>query len=123
MTEFDIIIHGEHNWTFAADTPEQALEQLAHAHGYGTWADAAAAGEDVGVEVVPVDYRKLARRRVREVVSLAMEYWPNAHLGDQTRDEDLQSAFAFLRARLSAGYDIYAAASALEIDAYRHQDM
>ena len=37
------------------------------------------------------------RSDVREVVSLAVEYWPNSHLGTQSRRDDIRSAFKMLR--------------------------
>lgn len=56
-------------------------------------------------------------------VGLAMDLWPNAHLGDNTRREDMNSAFKMIRSYVAAGHSISAAAGAVENDAYRHEDM
>lgn len=60
---------------------------------------------------------------IRHAVGLAVSYWPNAHLGEQTRRDDLRSAFQFIRNRINRGINIEAAISDLELDAYRHADM
>ncbi len=62
------------------------------------------------------------RANIRYAVHLAVAYWPNAHLGEYSRLEDIRRAFQQLRASmdvLSPGV----AATNLLIDAYRHQDM
>lgn len=64
-----------------------------------------------------------AREDVRRAAELAMHYWPNAHLGDCSRRDDLRSAFRFMRSRLNRGWPIQSAAGDLERDAYRHADM
>jgi hypothetical protein len=63
------------------------------------------------------------RERVREAVRLAMEFWPNAHLGDNSRREDMNSAFRMIRSYVAAGQSVAAAAGTLENDAYRHENM
>lgn len=63
------------------------------------------------------------RDQIREAASLAMHYWPNAHLGAQTRREDLRSAFNIIRNRLNRGESLHNAVAHVEIDAYRHADM
>jgi hypothetical protein len=39
----------------------------------------------------------IEREKVRDAVRLAMEFWPNAHLGDSSRREDMNSAFRMIR--------------------------
>lgn len=63
------------------------------------------------------------RRAVREAVALAMRYWPNAHLGDQTPREDMRSAFSTIRSYVNAGDDLMVGVHAVESDAYAHMDM
>jgi len=63
------------------------------------------------------------RQMVRQAASLAMDYWPNSHLGDYSRREDHRSAFLRMRASLSRGDTIQSAAGQVEADACRHMDM
>lgn len=63
------------------------------------------------------------RHMVRDAARLAMDYWPNAHLGDCSRRQDLRSAFYQMRCGLGAGDSIQQAAGAVEMDAYRHANM
>jgi hypothetical protein len=63
------------------------------------------------------------REQVREAVAAAMEFWPNAHLGDYTRREDLHSAFGMMRRHIAAGESVGSAAGSVLIDALRHEDM
>jgi hypothetical protein len=62
-------------------------------------------------------------RAIFNAVTMAMQYWPNSHLGDYTRLEDMHSAFKFIRVRVEQGYNIQSACLDLESDAYRHMDM
>ncbi len=55
-------------------------------------------------------------------IHLALEYWPNAG-GDETRRENIRSAFRFIRNRLNNGMDFYCACGDLVSDAYRYQNM
>ena len=64
-----------------------------------------------------------AKQDVRRAAELAMCCWPNAHLGDYSRRDDLRSAFRLMRSRLRHGLSIQAAAGAVEMDAYRHANM
>lgn len=61
--------------------------------------------------------------QVREAVADAMLYWPNAHLGDYTRREDMHSAFGIIRRRVQSGQHIQAAVAYVANDALRHADM
>lgn len=49
------------------------------------------------------------RQQVRELAYSAMCYYPNSHLGDYTRREDLRSLFRMVRSHA----DAYGVASAL----------
>ena len=59
---------------------------------------------------------------IRAAVRRAMALWPNAHLGDQTRREDMREAFRMLRAH-SEGGRVELGASAVERDTDRYEDM
>lgn len=64
------------------------------------------------------------RRMIREAAALAMDYWPNAHLGDYSRREDLRSAFTIIRRRVEIGGEsVHAAAAHVQISAFSHRDM
>lgn len=63
------------------------------------------------------------RALVREAATTAMQFWPNAHLGDYEPREDLRSAFSIMRRRVDAGETLQAAASYVLLDALNHQDM
>jgi len=63
------------------------------------------------------------RKYVRDAVSLAVKYWPNAHLGAVTPREDIRSAFRLIRSYVWAGDTILQAAAQIETSAYRHMDM
>jgi hypothetical protein len=63
------------------------------------------------------------RRAVREAVDLAVRYWPNSHLGDNSPREDIRSAFRWIRRGIEQGLSIQQAAGVVESDAYRHMDM
>jgi len=52
-----------------------------------------------------------------------MEYWPNAHLGDLSRREDMHSAFKLIRGFVANRSSPASAAAALEQDALRYRDM
>lgn len=62
------------------------------------------------------------RENIRQTVRMAMEYWPNAHLGDMTRLQDMRSAFKLIRDNAQLhGLDY--CIQELQRSAYRHQDM
>lgn len=63
------------------------------------------------------------KNEIRTAVYMAMDLWPNAHLGDCSRQEDLKSAFRFIRRFLDRGFSISAAASELQFDTIRYEDM
>lgn len=63
------------------------------------------------------------RRAVRDAASLAMRYWPNSHLGELSRRDDLRSAFRLIRNYVNRGLNVQQAAGVVEMDAYRHADM
>ncbi len=56
---------------------------------------------------------------VRAAVLDAMEYWPNSHLGDYSRRQDMRSAFKMLRSYP----DIWEGIAALERNVSSHVDM
>jgi len=60
---------------------------------------------------------------IRNSVRLAVQYWPNGHLGEISPDEDIRSAFARLRMGVERGQSLIEAAHRLELDAYNHADM
>jgi hypothetical protein len=62
------------------------------------------------------------RRDIRNAVYLAMEYWPNAHLGTNTPRDDMRSAFKMLRS-WTDHESIQCAIGQLERSAYSHADM
>lgn len=62
------------------------------------------------------------REIIRNAVSLAVRYWPNAHLGFYSAQEDIRSAF--WRIRVAAPrIGLLPAVGEIEADAYRHMDM
>jgi hypothetical protein len=63
------------------------------------------------------------RHEIRHAVGAAMQYWPNAHLGDCSRRQDMRGAFMLIRSRIRAGYSINAAIGEVEMSAYRHANM
>jgi len=63
------------------------------------------------------------RDSIREAVKLAMHYWPNAHLGDYSRREDMQSAFRIIRSHAERGNGLQDGISNVLSSAYRHADM
>ncbi|MGN6768513.1 MAG: hypothetical protein ACTHJQ_01500 [Rhizobiaceae bacterium] len=63
------------------------------------------------------------RGSIRDAVRLAVEYWPNAHLGTYSVHQDMRSAFRMIRNHVDAGWPIQAAIGQVEADAYRHMDM
>jgi len=60
---------------------------------------------------------------VRFAVLHAMQTWPNGHLGEESRRDDLRRAFRFLRSRVDRGMPLKQATIELDIDAYRYEDM
>ena len=63
-----------------------------------------------------------ARNDIRAAVKLAVRYWPNAHLGDQSPREDIRCAFSTIRLHAKWG-TVSEGVIAVEADAYRHADM
>jgi len=47
------------------------------------------------------------KEQVRRAANEAMEYYPNSHLGDLTRRQDLHSAFRSMRNAIKSGMDIW----------------
>jgi len=62
------------------------------------------------------------RADIRNAVALAMEYWPNAHLGDYSRQHDMRQAFRMLRSHAPVS-GLHGAIGAVERSAYSHMDM
>jgi hypothetical protein len=62
------------------------------------------------------------KQAIRSAVKLAMQYWPNSHLGDYTPREDMRSAFTILRSHAERD-GILPAIAYLETSAYRHANM
>lgn len=62
------------------------------------------------------------REAIRTAVHEAMDLWPNAHLGDQTRRQDMRAAFMFLRMNAEGG-SIQRACNRLMMDTIRYEDM
>lgn len=60
---------------------------------------------------------------IRDAVSRAMDYWPNSHLGDRTRRQDMHSAFRVLRAHKVVRGDLWNAVGCLNRDVDRYVDM
>lgn len=63
------------------------------------------------------------KQDIREAVGLAMHYWPNSHLGDCSRREDMRSAFRIIRSRAERGNGLRDGIAYLLSSAYRHADM
>ncbi len=74
-------------------------------------------------EVELLDPRAEMRQTVRDTFARAMELWPNAHLGDIPRLEDLQSAKRYIRSRLNIGWSLHEAVGDLQRDLDRYEDM
>lgn len=57
---------------------------------------------------------------IREAVHYAMEYYPNSHLGDCSRREDMHSAFRVIRAHNAVKNDLWHAVGCLnrQVDSY-----
>lgn len=54
----------------------------------------------------------------------AMEYYPNSHLGEYSRLDDLRSVFRCIRRRVSDhGQTVFQAAQDIYLDAQRYVDM
>ena len=68
-------------------------------------------------------FNKDQKQMIRNAVKLAILYWPNSHLGDQTKSEDIITAFQFIRANIKNLGSLEQACTALEINAYTYQDM
>ena len=69
------------------------------------------------------DLGPLTRRVIREAASEAMDLYPNAHLGDCTRREDLRTVMRIIRQRVCEGQRPIDAAQDILQDAYRYEDM
>lgn len=63
------------------------------------------------------------REEIRDAIALAVQYWPNAHLGIYSPLEDMRSAFRMLRSHAAHHGNIYAGIGAVSGDAYRHMNM
>jgi hypothetical protein len=64
------------------------------------------------------------REVIREAVTMAIDLWPNGHLGAHSRREDMRSAFVTLRHRITfKNMHPQAAATMLMVDAERYRDM
>jgi hypothetical protein len=63
-----------------------------------------------------------ARDEIRAAVYLAMDYWPNAHLGSISPRDDMHSAFRMIR-NWQPAIGLEAAVARLESDARAHRDM
>lgn len=60
---------------------------------------------------------------IRDAASRALEYWPNSHLGDRTRRQDLRSAFLMIRSHAEFTGNIWEGVYALDRDADRYMNM
>lgn len=60
---------------------------------------------------------------IRDAAGRALEYWPNSHLGDRTRRQDLRSAFLMIRSHAEATGNIWEGVYALDRDADRYVNM
>lgn len=65
----------------------------------------------------------MLKSSIRDAASRALEYWPNSHLGDRTRLQDLRSAFLMIRLHAEYTGNIWEGVYALDRDADRHMDM
>lgn len=63
------------------------------------------------------------KQAIRDAVRYAMDMWPNSHLGDRTRRQDMHSAFRVLRAHRAVKNDLWAAVGCLNGDVDRYVDM
>ena len=63
------------------------------------------------------------RNDIREAVLDAVEFWPNAHLGECSPREDIHSAFRMIRSHAIHNGNLRSGISALWSDAQRHIDM
>ena len=62
------------------------------------------------------------REDIRDSVDLALEFWPNAHLGTYSRHHDMRQAFKMIRL-YAAVHGIHFAIARLRSDACAHMDM
>ena len=62
------------------------------------------------------------REDIREAVTDAILYWPNAHQGVRAPLQDMHSAFNFIRSRVDR-MGIHAAVMALRIDTHCYEDV
>ena len=60
---------------------------------------------------------------IKEAARAAMDLYPNAHLGDMTRREDLHSVMSVIRQRVTQGQAPIIAAQDILMDTYRYEDM
>jgi len=63
------------------------------------------------------------KEAIRYQVERAMELFPNAHLGDYSRRQDMHSAFRMIRSHAEHQGYIQAGVGALSRDLYRYEDM
>lgn len=64
-----------------------------------------------------------AKNAIRYAVYDAMQYWPNAHLGDYSRRQDMRSAFKMIRSYAEHRNDLWQGIYALDRNAKAHMDM
>lgn len=62
------------------------------------------------------------RQAIRRAVWLAVQYWPNAHLGEITPREDIRSAFRRIRS-WTPSIGLLPSIYRVEEDAYHHAGM
>lgn len=63
------------------------------------------------------------RLAIRDAVGRAIEHWPNSHLGDRTRRQDLRSAFLMIRSHAKPSGSVWDGVYALARDVDRYVDM
>lgn len=63
-----------------------------------------------------------SKAAIRHAVGLAVRYWPNAHLGENSPRQDIRSAFLSIR-NWAPRVGLQASIGRLENDAYRYVDM
>jgi len=69
-----------------------------------------------------VNLSRYTRDEIKEVVSQAVRYWPNSHLGTNTRRQDMHSAFKMIRVHTEHS-DIQTAIGRVYDSAAAHVDM
>lgn len=70
------------------------------------------------------DIGPVSKEMIFQAAYDCMEYYPNSHLGDYSRLDDLRSVFRGIRRRVEVhGQTVYQAAQDLYRDAQRYVDM